>query len=133
MADFLTALQAWITTTPAISSVMGTRLYPRDKVPQDATRPYGTYQVISDPRPEHLTGYDRGRRSRVQLEIVAATYGSARLISENIIAAVATPGLHGGIKFGRVKAEGPVDRSEETASGTVSKASTDLLVDHKPA
>lgn len=133
MADFLSALQGWITTTPAIAADLSTRLYPRDKVPQAAVKPYGMYQVISDPRPEHLKGYDRTRQSRVQIWIVAATYGAARAISENIIAAVAVPGIHGGTKFGRVKAEGPRDLSEDTPSGTVSMASTDLLVEHKPA
>lgn len=133
MADFVSALQGWITTTPAIASDLGTRLYPRDKVPQNVAKPYGMYQVISDPRPEHLKGYDRTRQSRVQIWIVADTYGAARIISEKIITAVAVPGIHGGIKFGRVKAEGPRDLSQDTASGTVSMASTDLLVEHKPA
>lgn len=127
MADFLTDLHAWI------APVLSGRLYPRDKVPQKAARPYATYQVISDPRPEHLKGYDRSRQSRVQVDVIAATYGEARGVSEDIIAAVAAPGVHGGTRFGRVKAEGPRDLSEETASGTISKASTDLLVDHKPA
>lgn len=133
MADFVSALHGWITTAPTVSPDLGTRLYPRDKVPQNAVSPYGMYQVISDPRPEHLKGYDRARQSRVQIWIVAATYGAARSISEKIIAAVSVPGIHGGIKFGRVKAEGPRDLSQDTSSGTVSMASTDLLVEHKSA
>lgn len=133
MADFAIALRGRIVAAPTVSADLGTRLYPRDKVPQNATKPYATYQVISDPRPEHLKGYQRARQSRVQVDVFADTYEKARSIGENIIAAVATPGTFGGIKFGRVKGEGPRDLSEETASGTVSRASLDLLPEHRPA
>lgn len=133
MADFAIALRGRVVAAPSVSAVLGTRLYPRDKVPQNAPKPYGYYQVISDPRPEHLKGYDGARQSRMQVDIIADDYASARAIGETIIAAIANPGIFGGIRFGRTKAEGPRDLSEETASGTISRASLDLLTEHAPA
>lgn len=133
MVDFVIALRGRIVAAPAVSTSLGSRLYPVNKVPQNAAKPYAYYQVISDPRPEHLKGYDSARQSRIQIDIVADDYATARAIGENIIETVAVPGTHGGIRFGRTKAEGPRDLSEETASGTISRASLDLLPEHTAA
>jgi len=133
MADFAIALRGRIAADASVSAEIGTRFYPVNKVPQTATRPYAYYQVISDPRPEHLKGYDGARQSRVQIDVIADDFAKARDIGEKIILAVANPGTHGGIKFGRTKAEGPRDLTEETASGTISRASLDLLPEHTPA
>jgi len=133
MADFAIVLRGRIVAAPAVAADLGSRLYPRDKVPQTAIKPYATYQVISDPRPEHLKGYDGARQSRMQIDIYADTYERARLIGENIIIAVAMPGAQGGVRFGHTKGEGPRDLSEESVSGTISRASLDLLTEHAPA
>lgn len=133
MADFAIALRGRIVANGAVSAALGTRLYPVNKVPQNATKPYAYYQVISDPRPEHLQGYDAARQSRVQIDVIADAYDVARDIGEKIILSVAAPGSHGGIQFGRTKGEGPRDLTEETASGTISRASLDLLPEHTPA
>lgn len=133
MADFAIALRGRIVADTAVASVLGTRLYPVNKVPQAAAKPYAYYQVISDPRPEHLKGYDGARQSRVQVDVIADDFAQARDVGEKIVAAVSLPGTFGGIKFGRTKAEGPRDLTEETASGTISRASLDLLPEHMPA
>ncbi len=131
MADVGTGLFAWITGTPAIAAALGSRLYPGRKVPQGIQRPYACYQVISDPRPQTLKGYERARTARVQIDVFADSYGAAKQVAEMIILTVATPGPHGGVQFGRVKAEGPRDLGEDTESGFVHRASIDLLAEHK--
>lgn len=108
------------------------RIYPTI-VPENAALPYVRYQVASDPRPEHLGGYQSARVTRVQVDCFAAKYSEARSLAEKIIAATATPGVTGGIHFGRIKAEGPRDLGEDTAQGYIHRASLDLLVEHKPA
>lgn len=127
MADMQTALRSRLTGGAA-----GTRVY-WNIVPQGAALPYMRLQTISDPRPQHLQGYDSARVTRVQCDCFAATYSAARAMAEAVIAATATPGTTNGIHFGRIKAEGPRDLGEDTAQGYIHRASLDLLVEHKLA
>lgn len=130
MADFSTALRGRISAAPAVSSAVGTRIYPSTAA-ENAPLPYIRYQVISDDRPQHLRGYQSARTSRVQFDIFSTSYVETRAIAESIIAAVATPGTFDGIYFGRVKAEGPRDLGEDVDGiGFVYRASLDLLAEH---
>jgi hypothetical protein len=126
MADFLTDFRDRLSTvTP--------KVHP-NFVPEGTGLPYIRYQVISDPRPEHLKGYQTARQSRVQVDCFAATYGAARQLAENVIAAVDTPGVYGTTRFGRVKAEGPMDRGEDIDGlGYVHRLHLDLIIEHRPA
>ena len=97
-------------------------------------RPYIRMQTISDPRPQHLNGYQKARVTRVQIDVFADSYGAARSAAETIIAAVSDPATVSGIKFGRTKAEGPRDLGEDVEGvGYVHRASLDLLVEHSLA
>lgn len=127
MADFATALRGRLTGLSA-----GTRVY-WSMVPQGTALPYIRMQTVSDPRPEHLQGYDTARVTRVQVDCFAATYAAARGLAESVIAAVAQPSTSGGVRFGRVKAEGPRDLGEDTANGFIHRASMDLLIEHSLA
>lgn len=128
MADLQTALRSRIVAALSHSRVYWTL------VPQGAEWPYVRMQTISDPRPEHLGGYDRSRTTRVQVDVFAEKYSEARAASEIIIAAVARPATVDGIKFGRTKAEGPRDLGEDVEGvGYVHRASLDLLAEHSLA
>lgn len=103
-------------------------------VPQGKSLPYVRMQTVSDPRPQHLTGYDVGRTTRVQVDVFAASYTQARSLAETIIAAVADPATVSGVKFGRTKAEGPRDLGEDVEGvGYVHRLSMDLLAEHSLA
>jgi len=130
MADFASSLYARLAADAPVSAVVGTKIY-WVIVPQNAALPYIRMQTISDPRPEHLKGYDGARVTRVQADCFAATYGAGRQLAEKVITALATPASFGGVQFGRVKAEGPRDLGEDTASGFVHRASVDLLIEHR--
>lgn len=127
MADFRTALRSRVT-----SAVGHTRVY-WTLVPQGAALPYVRMQTVSDPRPEHLNGYDGARQTRVQADCFATTFAAAIGAAEAIIAGVAAPTTEGGVVFGRVKAEGPRDLGEDTSSRFTHRASIDLLVEHRLA
>lgn len=77
VTDFAAALR---TRLVSASTSAGTKVY-WGIVPQGAAPPYVRLQTISDPRPEHLTGYDGARQTRVQADAFASTYGEARAIS----------------------------------------------------
>lgn len=126
MADFAEALKQRIVNA-GVSAVHWVR------VPENTGLPYVRLQTISDPRPEHLGGYDGARVTRVQADCFATKWGTARAEAEKIIAAVAEPATVGGVQFGRVKAEGPRDLGEDTAKGFIHRASIDLLVEHRLA
>ena len=131
MADLQNALFSRLTT--ALSGSIGTRAY-WSKVPQGAAMPYLRMQTVSDPRPQHLQGYQSFRETRVQVDIFSRFYGEARGIAEGIIAEMADPKTVAGVKFGRVRAEGPRDLGEDVEGvGFVHRLSLDLLAWHSLA
>jgi len=131
MADLQSALFSRLTA--ALSGSIGTRAY-WSKVPQDAAMPYLRMQTVSDPRPEHLRGYNASRTVRVQVDVFSRSYAEARAISESIISAVAQPATVAGVKFGRTKAKGPRDLGEDVEGvGFVHRLSLDLLAEHSIA
>lgn len=123
MADFFAALRT------RLLGLAGGAIHPV-KVPATAVLPYIRLQVISDPRPEHLRGYDGSRQTRVQADCFAATHSAARALALGAIAAVAAPATVGGVKFGRTSAEGPRDLGEDGTQDFIHRASVDLLVEH---
>ena len=132
MADFATGLRARLIAAAGVTAIVGQKVY-WGITPQGTVLPYVRLNTISDPRPEHLQGYDGSRITRVQADCFAGSYATARALAEAVIAAVADPATVGTVRFGRTKAEGPRDLGEDTASGFVFRASVDLLVEHKPA
>lgn len=129
MANLQTALHARLTGNAGVTAALGDRLF-WNIVPQGTALPYGQMKTISDLRPQHLRGYDDGRRARVQVDVYAATYAAARAGADAIIAATAAPATVAGVRFGRCKAEGPRDLTEEVTAGLVHRLSLDLMIEH---
>lgn len=131
MADLGTAFHARSVADAGIAAIIAKRLYPV-AVPQGAVLPYGRYQVISDPRPEHLKGYHASRTVRVQVDCFAETYAEARALAEAFVQAFALPATIAGVKFNRGKAEGPRDLGEDVQGKPfIHRASLDLLLEHR--
>lgn len=123
MADFAPALLARLT------GLAGGQVF-WSIVPAGKELPFVRLQTISDPRPEHLKGYNASRQTRVQADFFAATPKAARALALAAIAAVAEPATVGGVKFGRTSAEGPRDLGEDGTQDFIHRASVDLLVNH---
>lgn len=132
MTDFYTALRLRLLSDSAVTAIVGTRIF-WNFVPARTPRAYIRLQVISDPRPQHLDDYDEARTTRVQCDIFADTHAEATAAAEAVIAAVAEPGVFGGIQFGRTHAHGPRDLGEDSDQGFIHRASTDLLAEHSRA
>lgn len=136
MSDFFAALRARILADPDVAALAGMRIYPVI-VPQGAESPWVRMQVISDPRLEHLKGYTAMRQSRVQVDCMARQadgvggHARSRALAIAIVAALIGPADVDGIRFGRIKAEGPEDLGEDTPAGFVYRARVDLLVAHR--
>ena len=128
MADLQSALFSRVST-----AVGSPRVY-WGVAPQGKARPYVRMNTVSDPRPQHLSGYNGARQTRVQVDVFADTYAEARSISESIISAVAQPAAVNGVKFGRTTAEGPRDEGEDVDGiGYIHRLRTDLLAEHSLA
>lgn len=124
------AMIARILATPAIG--VGTRVFWL-RVPAGTPRPYLRLQIISDPRPEHLEGYDTARVTRVQADAIADLGSTGHAIWQALIEEFTAPRTIGGLRFGHSAAVGPRDLGEETPDGFVHMISGDLLIEHSPA
>lgn len=130
MADsFTAALVDRLLADPGVAGLVGDRIH-WGIVPQGTPLPYVRLQVVSDPRPQHLKGYEGARTSRVQSDSFAATYAASRAIAEAQVAALTEPADHGGVRFGGIAAQGPRDLGEDGDDGFIHRASIDLLVRH---
>src|SRR3546814_10258930 len=61
----ISAFRDRLVANGAVNAVVSTRIY-WGVVPQGAALPYVRLHIISDPRPEHLKGYQGSRRTRIQ-------------------------------------------------------------------
>lgn len=130
MADLSTALFSRWTSSAAITAVIGTRAYPNIR-PQKSLLPAIRYQIISDPRTEHLKNYDAVQMARVQADCFGATYVEARALGELLITEMFAPASIEGIEFGHTKAEGPRDGGEDVdGTGFVHRAIVDLIIEY---
>ena len=129
MADMETALRARLIANDAVGALIGERIAWTEQ-PQGTPLPSVTLLNVSDPRPEHLKGYDAGRATRVQADCRAATFGAALSLARAVIAAVAQPGTFSGHVFGRSKAEGPRALNEDVNDTTIHRQSVDLIIWH---
>src|SRR3546814_18372539 len=90
MADLATAFRDRLVANGAVNAVVSTRIY-WGVVPQGAALPYVRLHIISDPRPEHLKGYQGSRRTRIQVSIFAQSFKDAKRIGSNIGKSVNAP------------------------------------------
>lgn len=135
MADMVAALRARLVGDSAVAAIVadyaGTRAIFVEDRPQDSGLPSVTLFVISDPRPQHLKGFDGARETRVQADCRAATAVTARALALAVIAAATLPGESLGVAFGRAGVEGPRPLNENVNGTVVYRQSVDLLVWHK--
>lgn len=132
MPDLTKALFARLTDDAGVSAIVGTAVHPVI-VPQTAALPYIRYQVVTDPRPEHLKGYDGARRTLVQIDCFASSYGASRELAQACVDALAGPAEYAGVRFGRGKAEGPRDLGDDMTGGFIYRAVLDVMIEHRPA
>jgi hypothetical protein len=131
MPTLKSALVQRLLDAPAVSAIVGTKIK-WNAITQSTALPYVRLQIISDPRPINLKGYDGSRETRVQADCFAATNIQADAIAAAIIATILapTPPAAGG-HFGRTKALGPQDLGEDVEGKPfIHRASLDLLVRH---
>lgn len=120
--DMQGALRARIT---GAATTAGQRVYWVDR-PQDTALPAVTLQVISDPRPQHLRGFESIRVTLVQIDCWAETYAAAAALKEAVLIAVVPEGTGNGIRFDRAMIEAIRDLGERVETKFIHRASLDL-------
>lgn len=125
MAELEAALRARI-----LAADLGVAGVSVDERPQGSVMPWVVLERISDPRPQHLKGYDGARETRVQASVWAATPKQAKAIAAELIDAVGQPGDFEGVKFGRTRADGPLSFSEAVDGKTIFRRVVELYSWH---
>jgi hypothetical protein len=121
------ALRARLLAAAPVTALVGQRVYWVDR-PQASQLPAIVLQVISDPRPQHLKGFEDLRETRVQMDIFGTSYGQVRTLTEAALAAVVPENTSNGIIFNRALVDGARDLGERTETQFIHRHSTDLLI-----
>lgn len=125
--DMQGALRARLLAAAPVTTLVGTRVYWVDR-PQASALPAIVLQVISDPRPQHLKGFEDLRETRVQMDVFGSSYAQVRTLAEAAIAAVVPENTSNGIIFNRALVDGARDLGERTETMFIHRHSTDLLI-----
>lgn len=96
--------------------------------PQLAQMPAVTLQIVSDPRPQHLKGFQELRDTHVQVDVWSITYVTNKTITEAVLTALVPEVTSNGIRFNRAMVDSVRDLGESTATQFVHRTSIDLIV-----
>ena len=79
----LSALRTYIIADSAVAALIGTRFYP-NTAPQNPTKPYCTYQPISEFRRPTMRHDDNLPSARVQIDCWSTSVDQARAVADAI-------------------------------------------------
>jgi len=128
--DLKGALRARLAVGAAAASV-GARIYWTQRI-QGEPLPAIVMQVISDPRPQHLKGFDQLRETRVQIDCLGPSDKIATDLAEAVIADLVPAAITAGIRFNRAYVDAVRDLGEQTDTAFIHRASVDLRVWWQP-
>lgn len=125
--DMQGALRARLLAAAPVTALVSQRIYWVDR-PQGSSLPVIRLQVVSDPRPQHLKGFQTLRETRVQVSVLAETYASARAVTEAAIAALVPQNTSNGIIFDRALVDAADESGDQTETQFIHHHRTDLLI-----
>lgn len=125
--DMEAALRARLLAAAPVTALIGQRVYWVDR-PQSTALPAIVLQVISDPRPQHLKGFQELRETRVQMDIFDTSYAQVRAVTEAALAAIVPENTSNGIIFNRALVDASRDLGERTETAFIHRTQIDLLV-----
>lgn len=127
--DMQSGLRARLLADTTVAAATAGRVFWVQR-PQATALPAITLQTISDPRPDHLQGFDAARATRVQLDCWASSFDAALTLARAAIATLAAPENISGKQFGPARVDGQRDLGEDVNGTFVHRQSVDLLVWH---
>lgn len=128
------ALRQRLLDETAVAALVGSRVDWTRRA-QDGALPAVVLTLVSDPRPQHLEGFEARRQSRVQIDCLASgangkTRAEVAALREAVIAVLAPAATVGAITFGRSTFDPVRDLGEDTESGFVHRDSFDAYIWH---
>lgn len=127
-----TALRARLMADGAVAAIAGTRIDWTNR-PSATAYPAVTLMVVSDPRPQHMKGFQGLRGTRLQIDTMALDAATKVALREAVIACVVEPATEGGTVFGRGFINNVVDRGEDVpGQGFIHRDMIDATIWHKP-
>jgi len=124
-----TALRAKMMGDVALAALVGTRIDWTVR-PERSALPAVVLQLISDPRPQHMQGFQSYRETRVQVDVFALTRASVVAIREAVIAAVTPAETISGTNFLRAFVDNVIDRGTNSDTGFVHSDLIDFRIWH---
>ena len=79
--------------------------------------PAVTLQIVSDPRPQHMKGFQSVRSTDVQIDVWSATAAEAAEIREVLIDSLVAPAMVEQVRFQRAMITNTRGRSEQPQAG----------------
>lgn len=126
-----TALRARLMADGAVAAIAGTRIDWSNR-PSATQYPAVTMLIVSDPRPQHMKGFQGLRSTRVQIDPMALTPAQKVALRDAVIACIVEPATEGGVIFGRGFINNVVDRGEDVAGqGFIHRDMIDATIWHK--
>lgn len=89
--------------------------------------PSVTLQIVSDPRPQHLKGFQRTRATDVQLDVWAAKPGEAAELRDLIIDRLVAPARVDAVQFQRAMITNTRGGSEQPQAGSTQRYRGELF------
>ncbi len=87
MANVGQNVRTYLQTKSAVTDLISTRMYPL-RLPQNATMPAITYQIVSRTHEEHMTGAAGLALARLQLDCYATTHAGSHALAEAVRASM---------------------------------------------
>jgi len=84
------------------------------------------FQIVADPRPQHMKGFQRTRPTQVQADVYAETATEAAELRELCIAHLVPPARVGAVSFARASVDNVRPGSEPEQSGESQRFRGDL-------
>jgi len=111
---FEDALEARLRADEAINGPIGGRIEWGRRI---EAIPAVTLQIVSDPRPQHLKGFQAVRSTDVQIDVWSATAGEAAVIRDVLIDRLVAPAMVEQVQFQRAMITNTRGRSEQPQAG----------------
>ena len=127
MGDYRVALRARFLADPTIAAVAGRRI-DWSVLKQAAGFPAIRLLTVSDQRPRHMTGANRYRPVRVQIDCMALTIGQVVEMREAAVTLLLTSGTFDGVHFGRAQEITIRDLGEQRDDGFVHRDTIDAVL-----
>ncbi len=119
-----TALRARLLADTAVADLVAQRIYWIER-PQGSQLEAVTLQHVTDERRSSYDDHDGMQPGYIQADVWASSYAKGKAIKEALIASLATPKAHSGIRFTRAFADAR-DLSERAETRTIFRPSIDF-------